>query len=87
MNGPLARWRQRRRQATEARILMALLGAGRPLAGLEICQAAGLRSGTIHPALARMERDGRITSDWDAPRAAGAPPRRRYQPTAPEDSP
>jgi PadR family transcriptional regulator, regulatory protein PadR len=49
--------------------------------GLEICQAAGLASGTIHPILARLEAAGWLTSTWEDidPHAEGRPRRRYYQ--------
>ena len=49
--------------------------------GLEICGAAGLPSGTIHPILARLERLGWVESRWEdvEPSAAGRPARRYYR--------
>lgn len=49
--------------------------------GLEIGREAGLRSGTIHPILARLERRGWITSEWEEidPKTEGRPRRRYYQ--------
>ncbi|RLK55005.1 DNA-binding PadR family transcriptional regulator [Actinokineospora cianjurensis] len=47
--------------------------------GLEICAAAGLPSGTIHPLLARLERVGWLRSRWeDIDPAQEGRPRRRY---------
>jgi PadR family transcriptional regulator PadR len=47
--------------------------------GLELCAAAGLPSGTIHPILARLERVGWLDSHWeDADPAREGRPRRRY---------
>ena len=48
--------------------------------GLQICTAAGLPSGTIHPILARLEREfGWLESRWeDAVPAEEGRPRRRY---------
>jgi DNA-binding PadR family transcriptional regulator len=53
----------------------------RELYGLEICQAANLPSGTIHPILARLERVGWLTSRWEDvdPQAEGRPRRRYYK--------
>jgi PadR family transcriptional regulator PadR len=50
------------------------------LYGLEICSAAGLASGTIHPILARLERLGWLESRWEDldPHEAGRPRRRYY---------
>jgi PadR family transcriptional regulator PadR len=49
--------------------------------GLEMARAAGLKSGTIYPILARLEQAGWITSAWEDidPVAAGRRPRRYYQ--------
>jgi PadR family transcriptional regulator, regulatory protein PadR len=52
--------------------------------GLEIGTAAGLRSGTVHPILARLEGYGWLSSRWEDvdPSAEGRPPRRYYRLTA-----
>jgi PadR family transcriptional regulator, regulatory protein PadR len=49
--------------------------------GLELGQAAGLPSGTIHPILARLEAVGWLESSWEQvdPHQAGRPRRRYYQ--------
>ena len=63
------------------RVLEALLAdAGRERYGLEIGTAAGLRSGTVHPILARLEAYGWLTSRWEEidASAEGRPPRRYY---------
>jgi PadR family transcriptional regulator PadR len=54
------------------------------LYGLEIGDAAGLASGTVHPILARLEGVGWLTSTWEDidPAAAGRPARRYYRLTA-----
>jgi PadR family transcriptional regulator, regulatory protein PadR len=61
-----------------------LLDSAQELYGLEICQAAGLASGTIHPILARLERLGWLESRWENidPQAEGRPRRRYYKLTA-----
>ncbi len=48
--------------------------------GLEVGQAAGLASGTVHPILARLEGSGWLQSRWEdiEPRRGGPPPRRFY---------
>lgn len=53
----------------------------RELYGLEICNAAGLASGTIHPILARLERLGWLESRWEDidPVEEGRPQRRYYR--------
>jgi PadR family transcriptional regulator, regulatory protein PadR len=67
------------------RVLAALLGdPERELYGIEIGEAAELRSGTVHPILARLEGVGWLTSRWEEidPQVEGRPPRRYYRLTA-----
>ncbi len=54
------------------------------LYGLEIAEASGLPSGTLHPILARLEGQGWATSRWEEidPSAVGRPARRYYRLTA-----
>lgn len=66
-------------------VLRALLAdPGQELYGLEIGEAAGLPSGTVHPILARLEGTGWVESRWEDvdPREAGRPARRYYRVTA-----
>jgi PadR family transcriptional regulator, regulatory protein PadR len=62
------------------RVLEALLDdPQRELYGLEIGEAAGLRSGTVHPILARLEGYGWLSSRWeDVDASAEGRPARRY---------
>ncbi len=63
-------------------VLRALLAdPAREVYGLEICAAAELPSGTIHPILARLEGIGWLESHWEDvdPREAGRPRRRFYR--------
>ncbi|GAA2204422.1 PadR family transcriptional regulator [Nonomuraea monospora] len=48
--------------------------------GLELCEVAGLPSGTLYPILARLEQAGWVESRWEDPEAhvAEGRPRRRY---------
>ena len=48
--------------------------------GFEIMDVTGLPSGTVYPALRRLERDGLVTSNWEAEDAAlkESRPARRY---------
>ena len=67
------------------RVLAALLDdSERELYGLEIGEAAELRSGTVHPILARLEGVGWLASRWEEidPQIAGRPARRYYRLTA-----
>jgi DNA-binding PadR family transcriptional regulator len=52
--------------------------------GLEIGELATLRSGTVHPILARLEGVGWLASRWEDidPAAEGRPARRYYRLTA-----
>ncbi|MGW2219806.1 PadR family transcriptional regulator [Nonomuraea sp. NPDC001684] len=63
-------------------VLRALLeDPTRAMYGLEICAAAGLPSGTIHPILARLEGFDWLESSWEEldPREEGRPRRRYYR--------
>ena len=63
---------------TAAMILQAI-GAGYPY-GLSIMEMTGLPSGTVYPALRRLERDGFIRSQWERQSIADAEqrPLRKY---------
>src|SRR3954471_9659319 len=66
-------------------VLEALLAEPeRELYGVEIGDLAQLRSGTVHPILARLEGVGWLTSRGEEidPQAEGRPPRRYYRLTA-----
>jgi PadR family transcriptional regulator, regulatory protein PadR len=49
--------------------------------GLELANASGLKTGTIYPALARLEQAGWVSSYWEDvdPGAVGRPKRRLYR--------
>jgi PadR family transcriptional regulator PadR len=49
--------------------------------GLELARVAGLKSGTIYPALARLEHAGWLTSEWEEgdPSTLKRPLRRLYR--------
>ncbi len=54
--------------------------------GFEVIDATGLPSGTVYPALGRLERDGLVRSSWEDATIAQdekRPPRRYYKLTAP----
>ncbi len=64
------------------RVLQALLQDPQAeLYGIEIGDAAGLPSGTVHPSLARLEGAGWLQSRWEQidTRKAQRPARRYYQ--------
>lgn len=53
--------------------------------GFDVIDTTGLPSGTVYPALGRLERDGLVKSTWEdaaAARAEKRPPRRYYRITA-----
>ena len=53
--------------------------------GFDIIDTTGLPSGTVYPALSRLERDGYLRSAWEDERHAhedGRPARRYYRVTA-----
>ena len=55
--------------------------AGGHAYGFDIMDVTGLPGGTVYPALAALERDGMVSSNWEDPRQAQAekrPPRRYY---------
>jgi PadR family transcriptional regulator PadR len=63
-------------------VLRALLeNPAREKYGLQICAAANLASGTIHPILARLEGLGWVESRWEDgdPHEQGRPRRRYYR--------
>jgi PadR family transcriptional regulator, regulatory protein PadR len=55
-----------------------------PHYGYDLMKAAKLPSGTLYPMLARLQQDGLVDSEWEAPRedAGGRPPRKYYRLTA-----
>jgi PadR family transcriptional regulator, regulatory protein PadR len=54
--------------------------------GFDVIDQTGLPSGTVYPALSRLERDGLVKSAWESEadaHAEGRPARRYYKLTAP----
>lgn len=50
--------------------------------GFHVMETTGLASGTVYPAMRRLERDGLISSHWEAQSIADAelrPPRKYYK--------
>ncbi len=65
-------------------LVMQAIGAGHRH-GFDIVEVTGYPTGTVYPALRRLERDGYVRSQWEAERAAardGRPARRYYELTA-----
>ena len=69
---------------TQLVLHMLLEDPRRELYGLQIGELAQLRTGTVHPILARLEGVGWLQSRWEDidPQAEGRPARRYYQLTA-----
>ncbi len=54
--------------------------------GFDIMTITGLASGTVYPALRRLENSGLVVSKWERPaiaQAAQRPPRKYYEVTKP----
>lgn len=49
--------------------------------GYELCRLTGLKSGTLYPLLIRLESQGYLAAEWQAPEP-GRPPRHAYRLTA-----
>ena len=74
----------RRLSITAVCVLQAISGGYQY--GFDIIDQTGLPSGTVYPALGRLERDGMVKSAWeseDDAHAEGRPARRYYKLTAP----
>ena len=74
----------RRLSISACSVLQALVDGERY--GFGVIDRTGLPSGTVYPALSRLERDGYVTSAWESDvdaHAAGRPARRYYRVTAP----
>lgn len=64
-----------------ATMILQAIGAGH-IYGLSIMEATGLPSGTVYPALRRLERDSLIGGSWEKQKIADAeqrPPRKYYK--------
>jgi PadR family transcriptional regulator, regulatory protein PadR len=59
-------------------ILDVFLGPDVELYGLRIAQRTGLATGSIYPILARLERLGWVSSEWEPGDPATRGPRRRF---------
>ena len=66
-----------------AAIILQAIGAGCEY-GFSVMEVTGLPSGTVYPAVRRLERDGLIQSRWEKQSIADAeqrPPRKYYKVT------
>ena len=50
--------------------------------GYDLVRATGVKSGTVYPLLIRLEAQGFLEAQWQAPAAPGRPPRHAYRLTA-----
>lgn len=69
-------------------LILRAVGAGYGY-GFDIMDATGLASGTVYPALRRLEKAGLLESAWEESEAAhrgGRPQRRMYRLTAEGDA-
>lgn len=75
---------RRRAFSNHARALLAALLAARERwsHGYELASLTGLKSGTLYPLLIRLEAQGYLEAEWQAPAASGRPPRHAYRLTA-----
>ena len=67
-----------------ARTILAVMAeAGRGwLHGYDLCRQGGIKSGTLYPLLIRLEEQGYLEAEWQAPSEPGRPPRHAYRLTA-----
>src|ERR1700729_209759 len=64
-----------------AALILQAIGAGEEY-GFSVMEMTGLPSGTVYPAMRRLERDGLIRSQWERQSIADAeqrPPRKYYK--------
>ena len=72
--------RSRTLSAPARNVLAILAQAGtRWCHGYELCQQAGIKSGTLYPLLIRLEGQGYLEAEWQQPAEAGRPPRHAYR--------
>ena len=50
--------------------------------GYELCRQTGIKSGTLYPLLVRLEAQGHLEAEWQAPTEPGRPARHAYRLTA-----
>lgn len=67
-----------------ARTILAIMAdaGSRWLHGYDLCRQAGVKSGTLYPLLIRLEEQGYLEAEWQAPAEPGRPPRHGYRLTA-----
>jgi len=50
--------------------------------GYDFCREVGIKSGTLYPLLIRLEAQGHLEAEWQAPAEPGRPARHAYRLTA-----
>ena len=75
---------RKRALSQHARALLAALLEARDRwsHGYELASITGLKSGTLYPLLIRLEAQGYLEAEWQAPVGGGRPPRHAYRLTA-----
>lgn len=73
---PGREWKPNRR---ERRILLVLMTGAPGLSGYPISRLAQAGSGSVYPTLARLEKLGWVTGEWDAAETANGGRRRFYK--------
>ena len=67
-----------------ARTILSIMAdsGGRWLHGYDLCRQCGVKPGTLYPLLIRLEEQGYLEAEWQAPSQRGRPPRHAYRLTA-----
>jgi PadR family transcriptional regulator PadR len=70
--------------SSAARAILAIMAdaGARRLHGYDLCRQGGVKSGTLYPLLIRLEEQGYLEAEWQAPAEPGRPPRHAYRLTA-----
>lgn len=75
--------RNRALSAPARNVLAIMVEAGsRWRHGYDLCHQAGIKSGTLYPLLIRLEAQGHLEAEWQAPAEPGRPARHAYRLTA-----
>lgn len=60
-------------------VLAILADAEGRIHGYDLCRRSGVKSGTLYPLLIRLEQQGYLQAEWQAPAEPGRPPRHAYR--------
>jgi len=75
--------RNRTLSSSARTILAIMVDAGNGwLHGYDLYRQSGVKSGTLYPLLIRLEEQGYLEAEWQAPAEPGRPPRHAYRLTA-----